>query len=441
MAELFELVDAAKALVEASEGLNDGQIKALKTCVTNQHVFLTGGAGTGKSFLVSRYRKMMEKMGVSVPVVASTGAAAVLVGGQTFHRFFGLDGARDVDALVNRALAREYLWHRLNNVSAIILDEVSMLPGYAFEAAYRISQRIRRSSEPWGGLGVLAVGDFRQLPPVVRQFEGPTPWAFLTKAWEETGFVPVMLTEPVRSTDKDFVAVLNDARIGALTDRAVKFLNERTVGNADLDAPRVFARKTDVEGYNQTKLNELSGPMVSQSTVYSGHDRYTDELRKNAPVPERLVFRRGALVMMRKNDKDDSYVNGSLGHIVDFIGAGGALGIVVKLLAGPTVTVSQSKFMLTDEYGEVLATCENFPMTLAWATTIHKSQGATMDAALLDLAGLWEPGQLYVALSRVRSPSGVHVISWDPRAFKKDRKVSQFHKELLSQIAEEEVSV
>ncbi len=434
-------VDRAKALTEALEGLNKGQRKALVTCLTNPHVFLTGGAGTGKSFIVNRYRKMMEDMGTSVPVVASTGAAAVLVGGQTFHRFFGLDAARDVEALVNKALSREHLWARISSVPALILDEVSMLPGYALEAAYQICQRIRRSTEPWGGISVIAVGDFRQLPPVVKQYEGARPWAFLTDAWKATGFVPAMLTEPVRATDKDFVDILNDARIGKLTDRIIQFLNSKTVGQADLDIPRVFARKVDVESYNQGKLAELEGPLVTRRTEYKGNDRYTDELRKHAPVPEQLAFRRGALVMMRKNDQQDRYVNGSLGHIVDFVGNGTANpDIIVKLMTGVTVTVETGKFMLSDEFGEVLATCENYPMTLAWATTIHKSQGATMDAALLDLAGLWEPGQLYVALSRVRSPDGVKVISWDPRAFKKDRKVSEFHKDLIAQL-ESDVTV
>lgn len=435
---MSDLKNTAEALAAALEGLNEGQKKAFRTCITNQHIFLTGGAGTGKSFIVNRYRKMMEDMGATVPVVASTGAAAVLVGGQTFHRFFGLDGARDVEALVNRALSKEYVWHRLSKVGAIILDEVSMLPGYAFEAAYQIAQRVRRSSEPWGGMGILAVGDFRQLPPVVKQYEGPRPWVFLTKAWEETGFVPAMLTEPVRATDRDFVAILNDARIGKLTERIEAFLNEKTVGQIEADIPRVFARKVDVESFNQKKLAELTGNTVLRSTEYKGHDRYTDELRKNAPIPEQLAFRRGALVMMRQNAKDDSYVNGSLGHIVDFYGESGPDPmIIVKLLSGQSIMVAPSKFMLTDEFGDILATCENYPMTLAWATTIHKSQGATMDAALLDLAGLWEPGQLYVALSRVRSPDGIKVISWDPRAFKKDRKVSEFHKELLEQLKED----
>jgi ATP-dependent exoDNAse (exonuclease V) alpha subunit len=384
---------------------------------------------------------MMEKLGTHVPVVASTGAAAVLVGGQTFHRFFGLDGARDVESLVTKALSKEYVWRRISEVDQIILDEVSMLPGYAFEAAYQIAKRVRRSSEPWGGMGVIAVGDFRQLPPVVKQYKGPRPWSFLTEAWKNTEFVPAMLTEPVRATDKDFCAVLNDARIGMLTDRIQAFLDEKTVGQIETDIPRVFAKKVDVESFNNRKLAELKGSLVTRPTEYFGHDRYTDELRKHAPVPEQLAFRRGALVMMRQNSKDDSYVNGSLGHVVDFVGGSSDPGIVVKLIAGSTITVSPSKFMLSDEFGEILATCENYPMTLAWATTIHKSQGATMDAALLDLAGLWEPGQLYVAVSRVRSPEGVKVIKWDPKAFLKDRKVSKFHQELLKQIQEEDVDV
>lgn len=428
----MDLKAHADVLLKAVEGLNAGQKKALLACLGSDHSFLTGGAGTGKSFLVNRYRTAMRELGVDVPVVASTGAAAVLVGGQTFHRFFGLDGATDVEALVTRALAKPYIWPRMNRTESIILDEVSMLPGYALEAAYLIAQRARRSEAPWGGMGVLAVGDFRQLPPVVKERNEPKPWCFLTKAWEQTKFKPVMLTEPVRSVDPDFIKILWDARVGALTDRMRAFLDERTVGEVDEDIPRVYARKVSVENYNMTKLEALPGKARATTTEYTGHGRYLEDIRRNAPIPENLVLKPGALVMMRQNCKMDTYVNGSLGHVTQISGDT----VYVKLLSGLLIAVQPSVFMLTDEMGDVLATASNYPMTLAWATTIHKSQGATMDAALLDLAGLWEAGQLYVALSRVRTPQGVKVISWNKGSFRIDKKVTEFHKKMVAEMEE-----
>lgn len=411
--------------------LNACQRKAFANLVDDNNVFLTGGAGTGKTFVIHKFKEMMTKMGIHVPVVASTGAAAILAGGQTFHRFFSLNVATDVEALVNNALAKPYTWDKIRKVRCLILDEVSMLPSYALEAAYIISQRVKNSDEPWGGIKVIAVGDFRQLPPVVKRGEGATPWAFLSSAWEESEFSPSLLKTPVRSVDPEFVEILGDARIGKLTDRIASFLDSKTVGpDAPDDYPRLFGKKMDVENYNVSKLNQLSGTDVVFHTEYSGIERYIDDLRKEAPIPEMLVLRKGALVMMRQNDKEDRFVNGSLGHVRDISPAG----VTVDLLSGETVFVAPGTFMYNNEMGDVLATAKNFPMTLAWATTIHKSQGATLDKVLLDLKRLWEPGQLYVALSRVRSPDGVKVVQWDKHAFKKDHRVSEFHKNLLEQV-------
>lgn len=411
--------------------LNVCQKKAFANLVSDHNVFLTGGAGTGKTFVIHKFIEMMTKLGVHVPVVASTGAAAILAGGQTFHRFFGLGVATDIDALVATARAKGYIWDKLRDVRCIILDEVSMLPDYALEAAYRIAQMVKRSDKPWGGIKIIAVGDFRQLPPVVKD-RGPIPWAFLSPAWEESEFVPSLLKTPVRSVDAAFVEILGDARIGRCTERIKEFLNSKLV-DADAcpdDYPRLFGKKSDVENYNLMKLNQLPGRDVVIRTEYAGAEHYLDTLKKDAPVPELLVLRPGALVMMRQNDKDDRFVNGSLGHVVDI----SSIGITVKLLSGLTVYVTPGTFMHNNELGEVLATAKNFPMSLAWATTIHKSQGATMDRVLLDLNQLWEPGQLYVALSRVRSPDGVKVVRWDKRAFKVDDKVTSFHTALWEEV-------
>jgi len=399
--------------------------------VSDNNVFLTGGAGTGKTFVIHTFIKMMTKMGVHVPVVASTGAAAIIAGGQTFHRFFGLNVATDVDALVKRSIEKPYMKEKLRKVRCIILDEVSMLPSYALNAAYQIAQIVKGSDEPWGGIKIIAVGDFRQLPPVVKRGEGPTPWAFLSHAWENSDFVPALLKTPVRSVDPEFVEILGDARIGKMSERIVNFLNSKTVGNdAPDDFPRLFGKKADVERYNIEKLNCLSGDDTEYHTEYKGIDSYIDVLKKDAPIPEVLRLRVGALVMMRQNDTDDRFVNGSLGYIEDL----SHFVITVRLLSGKTIHVEQGTFMCNNEDGDVLATAENFPLTLAWATTIHKSQGATMDNVLLALGKLWEPGQLYVALSRVRSPDGIKIVDWDTGAFKRDAKVSEFHKNLLEQV-------
>jgi ATP-dependent DNA helicase PIF1 len=417
-------------LKEAVAGLNVCQKKAFEALIGPHNVFLTGGAGTGKTFVIHKFIEYMKARGIKVPVVASTGAAAILAGGQTFHRFFTLNVATDVDALIEFALSKPFVKQRLARAKVLIFDEISMLPGYVFEAAYRIAQIVRQSELPWGGIKIIVVGDFRQLPPVAKRGES-TPWSFLTDSWTESDFTPVMLQTPVRSVDPHFVSILNDARLGKCTDRIAAFLDSKVVGpSAHADFPRLFGRKVDVDRYNLERLGELPGKEVLFETRYLGVERYVEDLKKDAPIPPTLRLKVGALIMMRQNDKHDRYVNGSLGHVtyVD------QSMLIVKLLSGEELVVDDGVFMYNNNLGDVYATATNYPMTLAWATTIHKSQGATMDKVLIDLTELWEPGQMYVALSRVRTPEGVAIVKWDKRAFKCDKKVSQFHKELLELI-------
>lgn len=416
----------------AAKAMNDCQKKAFdKLCDTNDNVFLTGGAGTGKSYVLKHFRDLSCEYGEFVPVAASTGAAAILVGGQTFHRMFGLGVASDVTSAVTAALQKPSVIRRLQSIDTLVIDEVSMLPDYAITAAERVAYLARKIDAPWGGIRIIAVGDFRQLPPVTKNGEA-RPWAFLSEAWEKSDFTPLLLKTPVRSVDPHFNDILQDARLGKHTERLSSFLKERIVDEGfDGLMPRVYATRESVEHFNVTRLSELSGRHHVFPTEYQGSEHIEALLKKESPIPEVLILKVGALVMLRNNDPDDQWVNGSLGTVLEILPDS----VCVRLHTGADVLVERAQFLYNNEFGDVLGWAENFPMCLAWATTIHKSQGATMDAALFDLSRLWEPGQLYVALSRVKSPDGVKVLKWNPaRAFVRDPKVSEFHKKLLEDV-------
>lgn len=403
--------------------LSPEQASALDLLRSGENVFLTGGAGSGKSFLIRHFMRELDPK--EMPILASTGAAAVLLGGRTFHSFFGLgimEGG--ADATYERASKDKRLMSRLRKVEGVIIDEISMIPGQALMIAEALSQRARESKLPWGGMRVIAVGDFAQLPPVTQT--GQRDWCFLNGVWEVSGFQTVMLSHNQRVSDNLFLDVLSDVRHGKVTDRVREFLNEH-VQDHDEDDPgtRLFPRKLNAEKFNERKLAEIDETEVVIESIYSGSERHIESLKKASPIAEKLILKIGCQVMFLQNDPQRRWVNGTRGTVADIT----ADSITVRKDRGREVQVSKSSFAIQDAEGNIMAQVEQFPLTLAYATTIHKSQGATLDDLWCDLSQLWEPGQAYVALSRLRSAKGLHLIGWNPRSIIVDPKVLQFYKQ------------
>ncbi len=401
------------------------QSNALELLRSGENVFLTGGAGSGKSFLIRQFMKEIET--TEMPILASTGAAAVLLGGRTFHSFFGLgimDGGPD--ATYSRASKDNKLMARLRKVEGVIIDEISMIPGQALMIAEALAQRARESKLPWGGMRIITVGDFAQLPPVTRT--GQRDWCFLNQVWETSGFQSVMLSHNQRVSDNLFLDILSDVRHGLSTGRVRDFLNEH-LQDHDPDHPgtRLFPRKLNADNFNQKKLDELAEEEVTIDSIYFGSEKHIELLMKSAPVPVKLVLKLGCRVMFLQNDPQRRWVNGTRGVVTDIT----LDKVTVKKDNGREVQADKSSFALQDAEGNILASVIQFPLTLAYATTIHKSQGATLDDLWCDLSSLWEPGHAYVALSRLRSAEGLHLIGWNPRSIIVDPKVLNFYNSLF----------
>lgn len=404
--------------------LTSCQQKAIDVLRRQGNVFLTGAAGTGKSFLLNHY--LADKNHDDFPIVASTGAAAVLVGGRTFHSFFGLGimegGLRET---IHRAVRNRKLAYRLNRAACVIIDEVSMLSGMSIAAAEEIARAVRRNEEPWGGLRIICVGDFAQLPPIARGAEAKD-WAFTHEAWQSSDFQSALLSTVMRTQDTEFLRILNFVRVGTVNQDVVDFLNARMDVTQDLsDATRLFPHRAQAEQFNQVRLSMIDSPVHSFPTQYEGAERYIEAARKAVPIPDTLHLKRGALVMMRRNDQSGKmrYVNGSLGHVRGF----GEDELTVELLNGDVIDVTVEGFNYLDGDGQEVAVAYNFPVTLAWATTIHKAQGASLDRMVVNLDHLWEPGQAYVALSRVRSAEGLVVERWNPSSIRAEPLVTRFY--------------
>lgn len=407
--------------------LNEEQSEALEFLKSDGNVFLTGAAGTGKSFLIREYLKTKTH---KVPIVASTGAAAVIVGGCTFHSFFGLGILKGgVDKTVARALKDRRLINRITDTKEVIIDEISMIDPEAFYAAEQICRFILNLDLPFGGLRIVAVGDFFQLPPIQKN-QRQSFWLFQTKTWASLYFHTINLKQIMRTEDKDFIEALNHIRQGDCPKSVNDFFsNKKPKKKVDFDGTMLFGRRMHVEEFNRKKLDRIEAPSTtykSKVSIAKKSNLTVERVLSVSPLPEEITLKIGALVMIRKNHPFGHYVNGTLAHI-DHLGIES---IKVKTLGGTFIDFEKESFEVLNADGGLEATIENFPISLAWASTIHKAQGASIDLISVDLAGLWERGQAYVALSRAKSADGLFVENWDPKYIKSDERVRAFYASL-----------
>ena len=265
------------------------QADAIKIMQSTRNIFLTGAAGTGKSFVLRNYLESTMSKTNKIPILASTGAAAVLIEGRTFHSFFGLgimDGG--LEACVNKALKSDKVCRRIEKATEIVIDEISMIHPLAFYAADKIARAARGKNESFGGLRVICIGDFFQLPPVNRD-SGPIPWLFESMSWQALDFENICLKTPMRCSEEHFIEILQDVRLGGCSPKTQDFLNARKAKlNEDFAGTVLFGRKDRVEAFNRQKLNRISSPMKEFETEFDISDRCRlteDQLLANSPIP------------------------------------------------------------------------------------------------------------------------------------------------------------
>lgn len=414
-------------LATKTQSLTPCQEKAMDILKRQGNVFVTGAAGTGKSYLMSRY--LQGKATEDFPVVASTGAAAVLVGGRTFHSFFGIgimEGG--IAATVARAMKNKRLLTRLQRACSVVVDEISMLSGETLMAAELISRKARNIDEPWGGLRIVAVGDFAQLPPV-SPGSFMKDWGFRHLVWGQSDFQPALLSTVMRTQDTEFLDTLNFIREGIVNEQVQDYLNSRVAESSDrAEGTRLYPHRAQADQFNHRRLASLPTRLYEIPTSYEGDERYMQSAKKALPISDVLQLKEGALVMMRKNDTafPQRYVNGSLGYVRRITSDE----LSINLMNGDFIDVEKEKFSALDGDGKEVMAAWNFPVSLAWATTIHKAQGASLDKLIVDLHALWEPGQAYVALSRVRSGDGLFIERWSPSSIKAEPLVTAFYDSL-----------
>ncbi len=414
-----------KALVEANASL----------------IFITGGAGTGKTVLIRYLRNVLR---CPMAIVAPTGVAALNAGGVTIHSLFHLPPKviqpEDVKRVYDRRL--------YNKLELLIIDEVSMVRPDVLDGVDKFLRMNRGSGDPFGGVQVLLIGDLFQLPPVtprdeqlaLRNMGYSTDFFFGSKGIAECQLAPILLRRVFRQRDRDFIALLDDLRKGQNVSEALRIINARCVSSATAQDGGVVLTCTN-RAADARNMQELSN-LPSRSRTYVG--RITGEFRigkHKLPAPMDLTLKAGAQVMFTKNDSNRRWVNGTLGRVAQIE----ARTVWVQVTEGGVSGTFEVAPVTWDKYryeydpsedriiARVVGRYTQLPLMLAWAVTIHKAQGKTLSKVIVDLGQrAFAPGQVYVALSRARSLDDIRLARpIRETEVRSDENVVRFYRQLL----------
>lgn len=401
------------------------QGEALNILKMGANVFLTGEPGSGKTHTINAYVAWLRSCGIEPSITAATGIAATHVGGMTIHSWSGIGVTQNITpADVDRIAGKEHIARRILKAKVLIIEEVSMLSADTFAGVDAICQEVRRDERPFGGLIVVLVGDFFQLPPIARRSFGPHQtedepddaiFAYTSPSWRELNPIVCYLTEQHRQDDDTFLGILSAIRTGEVDQYHYEQLLTRETEEAFVpeDAPKLYTHNADVDRINAAALAKLPSTAKKFLMTSKGREALVDGLKRGCLSPEVLELKEGATVMFTKNSPQGKFVNGTLGTVIEFERGTGMP--IVETRQGGTVTAEPMEWQV-EEQGTVRASVAQVPLRLAYAMTVHKSQGLSMDAAVIDLSRAFEYGQGYVALSRVRRLDGVYLLGMGQRA-------------------------
>lgn len=397
------------------------QDQAISIMKSGRNVFLTGSAGTGKTYVLNQFIQYLEKQDIEYAVTASTGIAATHLGGQTIHSWSGLGISRNItEEELDIIESRPKVFKRINQIEILIIDEISMLHRQTLQDIDTILRHIRRApGEPFGGVQIVVSGDFFQLPPVTNSGESSQErYAFMAPVWVEANFSVCYLDKQYRQGNDELLNLLNNIRSQSLTQENHNFLEQRKQEVKEGEKiTQLFTHNLNVDTLNHKELSRIDNKEKRFNGKTKGNNQMIASLVKNILAPEELILKVGAQVMFVKNHPEGEYMNGTMGEVVEFKFSGNP---VIKTASGRKIEAEESTWSIDDENGKTLASFSQIPLRLAWAITVHKSQGMTLDRACMDLSQCFERGQGYVALSRVSSAEGLYLVGCNDCALQVD---------------------
>ncbi len=399
------------------------QKEALQILKTGRNVFLTGAAGSGKTHTLREYIGYLRDLGASFGLSASTGIAATHMGGITVHSWSGI-GINDYLSKkeVEEIAEKSHIRRNIADTDVLIIDEISMLHHYQLDMIDAVVRKVKGVDAPFGGMQVVFSGDFFQLPPVGKR-DTPTLFGYHSKVWQEMDIKICYLDEQHRQNDSDYLKILNSIRNNSVTPEVIETLQSRF--NQSIDGfgepTKLYSHNKDVDYENELELRGISGKTFEYTMELRGPRKLVEILKKSCLAPEALRIKKGAKVMFVKNKFEAGFVNGTLGIVEDC----DREHIKVLTVDGRHIDVEPESWNI-EEDGKVRASVSQYPLRLAWAITIHKSQGMSLDCAQIDLAHPFEKGMGYVALSRLRSLGGLSLLGLNQKALEVSGEVLEW---------------
>jgi hypothetical protein len=418
------------------------QAQALNILKTGANVFLTGEPGAGKTHTINSFVNYLRACGVEPAITASTGIAATHIGGTTIHSWSGVGIKTKLDKYdLDKIASSEYISKRVRRTKVLIIDEISMLSANMLDMLDMVCRAVRQSDEAFGGMQIILVGDFFQLPPIVKRDFGKEKqtllvpqvgamgtmrnFAYEGSAWERVRPVVCYLSEQHRQDDDDFLSVLSGIRANKVEDAHRSHIAARHIraNKPPENITKLFSHNVNVDMVNNAELAKLKQEVKSFQMSASGNAKVVETLKKGCLSPENLELKVGAVVMCTKNNPKERFVNGTLGTVIGYEEFSGYP--IIRTSNGRNIVIPPMDWTV-EENGKIRAQITQIPLRLAWAITVHKSQGMSLDAAVMDLSQVFEFGQGYVALSRVRRLSGLYLLGINEHALK-------VHPEILEQ--------
>ncbi|MBI3379632.1 AAA family ATPase [Candidatus Gottesmanbacteria bacterium] len=404
------------------------QTEALEIMKMGHNVFLTGEPGTGKTYVLTKYIEFLQKKDVPLGITASTGIAATHIDGVTIDSWSGLGIRDDISPSDIENLKQKYhLRQRLQKTKVLIIDEISMISGKRLDMINKILKSMRNNDNAFGGMQVILSGDLFQLPPVTKN-RNDIDFIFTSKAWQELDLRICYLTVPFRQKDKKLLDVLSAIRENKVDANVVDILKNTLTQPFEkrIIPAKLYTHNIDVDGINNQELDKLSDESREFYMQVLGEEKLAEALKRTCLAPEILRLKKNAVVMFVRNNYEQGYVNGTMGKVMGFNHNGDP---VIELYSGKKVTVVPTHWTIMDR-DKIIAQLTQLPLRLAWAITVHKSQGMTLDAAELDLSKSFLLGMGYVALSRVRSLSGLRLLGFNDMALRVNPLISTIDHDL-----------
>lgn len=410
------------------------QEQAFLIMKTGVNIYLTGSAGSGKTYLLNKYINYLESHNIPVAVTASTGIAATHMNGMTIHSWSGIGIKNFLDEKgLSELEEKKYLWKRFEKARVLIIDEVSMLHASQLDMVEKVCRRFKRNDKPFGGLQVILSGDFFQLPPINKNGnENESGMIFRSIAWQILNPAVCYIEEQHRQEDNSLLEILNTIRSNKIEEKHYEIL-QSLIGKKlkdNIKATRLYTHNINVDNINNIELSQIQGEEVVFQMISSGKEHIVDILKKSCLAHEQLRLKIGAEIMCIKNNMELGYVNGSRGKVIGFEKE--TRNPIIELYNNRKIILKPELWAI-EEDGKIKASISQIPLRLAWAITIHKSQGMSLDNAEIDLGSTFAYGMGYVALSRVRTLEGISLVGFNNEALRVDPKVLEFDQDLKNE--------